>query len=125
MRGWVLAQNGGGDDEGAQPKPCSRYFGQLTAGQYPAAFGTHLPFAVCGYTPAQLRSAYDTDDLTGRGVTVAIVDAYGSPTIERDANQYATRHGDKPFAAGAVQVAEQVDPKAWTLTDDCGGTHPG
>ena len=118
--GMVLAQNGGGEDEGAQPKPCSQYFGQLTASQYPPAFGTHLPFAVCGYTPAQLRSAYDTDDLTGRNVTVAIVDAYGSPTIERDANQYATRHGDKPFAA--KQYSEQVDPKAWTLMDPCGGT---
>lgn len=117
--GMVLAGNGGGD-QGAPPKPCSEYFGELTASQYPAAFGRHLPFAVCGYTPAQLRSAYDTDDVTGRGVTVAIVDAYGSPTIERDANQYATRHGDKPFAA--KQYGERVDPKAWTLKELCGGT---
>ena len=108
-----------GGDLGTAPEPCSEYFGQLTASQYPTAFGTHLPFAVCGYTPAQLRSAYDTDDATGRGATVAIIDAYGSPSIERDANQYATRHGDKPFAAG--QYSEKVDPKAWTLQDICGG----
>lgn len=117
--GAVVAGSGGGD-AGALSKPCSAYFGELTASRYPAAFGTHLPLAICGYTPAQLRSAYDTDDATGRGATVAIVDAYGSPTIERDANEYATRRGDRPFAVG--QYSERVDPKAWTVQDLCGGT---
>lgn len=116
---WLAAGAGGGGDTGTAQAPCSEYFGQLVASQYPTAFGAHLPFAVCGYTPAQLRSAYDTDDTTGRGVTVAIIDAYGSPSIERDAAQYATRHGDKPFATG--QYSETVDPRAWTLQDVCGG----
>jgi subtilase family serine protease len=38
--------------------------------------------------------------MTGKGVTVAIVDAYASPTMLSDANQYAKVTGDKPFAAG-------------------------
>ena len=114
-----LGAKGGSGDPGSLQKPCSEYFGQLTASQYPTAFGAHLPFAVCGYTPAQLRSAYDTDDATGRGVTVAIIDAYGSPSIERDANQYATRRGDGHLAAG--QYSEKVDPRAWALEDLCGG----
>src|ERR1700732_1813136 len=38
--------------------------------------------------------------MTGKGVTVAIVDAYASPTMPGDANHYAKVTGDKPFAAG-------------------------
>ena len=41
------------------------------------------------YSPAQLLRAYDVDalherGLTGRGQTIAIVDSFGSPTIEHD-----------------------------------------
>src|SRR5262249_28776574 len=36
----------------------------------------------------------------GKGVTVAIVDAYASPTILKDANTYAVKNGEKPFAPG-------------------------
>jgi subtilase family serine protease len=57
--------------------------------------------------------------LTGKGVTVAIVDAYGLPTMEQDANTYATLHGDKPFKPG--QYREIVDPTKWTDLDNCGG----
>ena len=38
--------------------------------------------------------------MTGKGQTVAIVDAYASPTIQADANQFATVVGDSPFGAG-------------------------
>lgn len=118
------ADSAGGDAkaDGAAgpPRPCSEYFGQLRADVYPTAFGIHPPFAVCGYTPAQLRSAYDTDAATGRGVTVAVLDAYGSPTVLADANEYATRHGDPPFLPG--QYTEKVDPAAWTLQNVCGGS---
>ena len=57
-----------------------------------------LPYATCGYTPNQLQGAYGTKaavagGLDGHGQTVAIVDAFASPTIEQDADQYATTHG--------------------------------
>jgi hypothetical protein len=110
---------GGAAVPAGPPRPCSAYFGQITASNYPSAFGTHPPFAVCGYTPAQLRSAYDTDTATGRGVTVAVLGAYGSPTILADANEYAARHDDLPFLTG--QYTQKVEPKAWTLKDICGG----
>ena len=118
----LAAIDGGGGAMGAAagpPRPCSAYFGQVSASVYPTAFGAHPPFAVCGYTPAQLRSAYDTDAATGRGVTVAVLDAYGSPTIADDANEYAARHDGPPFLPG--QYTEKVDPKAWTLQGVCGG----
>ena len=89
-------------------QPCASYWGQLTAnveGDYatklPSFQGRSLYYAVCGYTPKQLRSAYGVPAaLTGKGVTVAVVDAYQSPTLLKDANRYATDTGDKPFAPG-------------------------
>jgi subtilase family serine protease len=70
--------------------PCSEYYGQRRATGKPKAYGKHVPWAICGYTPQQLRSAYGVAGTsTGSGVTVAIVDAYSSPTMPADANAYA------------------------------------
>ena len=38
--------------------------------------------------------------MTGKGQTVAIVDAYASPTMLSDANEYAKVTGDPPFVPG-------------------------
>lgn len=71
--------------------------------------------------PSQIRKAYGitSTGLTGKGATIAIVDAYGSSTMEADANQYATNHGDKAFKKG--QYTEVVDSSQWTDQDLCGG----
>ena len=81
---------------------CSRYYGQKIAVKEPSAYGARQPWTNCGYTPRQIRGAYGVSQsgMTGKGVTVAIVDAYASPTMLSDANQYAKVTGDKPFAAG-------------------------
>ncbi len=83
-------------------KPCSTYYGQKIATNKPKAYGKHQPWTNCGYTPSQVRGAYGVtaSGMTGKGQTVAIVDAYASPTIKADANQFATVVGDQPFAAG-------------------------
>lgn len=72
--------------------PCGTYYGQqLTKLSPPFGNGypKTVPDVVCGYTPPQYRSAYGvgTGD-TGKGVTVAIIDAYGSSTIQSDATRY-------------------------------------
>ncbi|HEU0206571.1 MAG TPA: S53 family peptidase [Pseudolysinimonas sp.] len=69
----------------------------------PQLNGATLPYSPCGYTGPQLRNAYEAGaaaNLDGRGVTVAITDAYASPTIEADANRYATDTGDQAFTPG-------------------------
>jgi uncharacterized repeat protein (TIGR03803 family) len=50
-----------------------------------------------GYTPQQLRHAYGFDQLgtTGAGQIIAIVNAYGSPTIQADLNTFCTALGIK------------------------------
>jgi len=71
----------------------------------PAFNGATLPYSVCGYTGPQLRGAYEAGaaaGLNGAGVTVAITDAYASPTIAADANRYATDTGDPAYTAGQL-----------------------
>jgi subtilase family serine protease len=102
------------------PTPCSAYYGQKVDTTDPAFDGNATnPYAVCGYVPSQMRGAYGVTQsgLTGRGATVAIVDAYGSPTILSDANTYATNHGDAAFRSG--QFVENVTPSDWTNEAAC------
>jgi subtilase family serine protease len=52
-----------------------------------------LPYDICGYKPPQLRGGYNLTGLAaagnnGAGVAIAIVDAYDSPTLLSDAQQY-------------------------------------
>jgi subtilase family serine protease len=86
-------------------KPCSSYYGEKVATSAPPAFGKAQPYAPCGYVPSQLQGAYGVSSavakgVDGRGVRVAITDAYAAPTIASDANTYAKLHGQKPFARG-------------------------
>ena len=70
--------------------PCSSYFGQkvdTTTPAYGHGYPSPDPYVVCGYTPGQLRSAY-SDTGGGTGQTVAIVDAYASPTLLSDTQTY-------------------------------------
>ena len=100
--------------------PCSAYYGQKIATSEPSAYGKKQPWNNCGYTPAQVRSAYGVSQsgMTGKGQTVAIVDAYASPTMHSDANEFAKVVGDKPFRPGQYQ---QTLPSTFTLTaaDEC------
>jgi subtilase family serine protease len=57
-------------------------------------YGAAIPWMNCGYTPQQIQAAYGLNKVkyTGKGITVAIVDAYASPTLESDANRYSANH---------------------------------
>jgi len=94
--------------------PCSTYYGQKVAVGEPSAYRAKQPWTNCGYTPHQIRGAYHVSQsgMTGQGVTVAIVDAYASPTMLSDANRYAKVTGDKPFAPG-----QYTQDLAATFTD--------
>jgi subtilase family serine protease len=101
-------------------KPCGAYYNQKTAAAKPTAYGKHQHWAVCGYTPRQVRGAYGvtSSGMTGAGQTVAVVDAYASPTMLADANTYAKVVGDKPFASGQYR---QFLPSKFTdaAANDC------
>lgn len=102
---------------------CSDYWGEYQQ-TLPQAFGqTKFNTYLCGETPDQLRKLYGTTSAiahgdTGRGVTVAILDAYANPTMLSDANQTATAVGDRPFAPG--QYSEHI-MGPFGLQDECAG----
>jgi len=79
------------------PQPCSAYFGQkIDTTDSPSLytpFTAPQPYDICGYKPAQLQGAYGLSSSiasgnNGHGVKIAIVDAYDSPTLLADAQQY-------------------------------------
>ena len=81
------------------PSPyCDHTIGDLkaTLSTAPSPYAKTLPWLNCGYTPQQIQSAYGLNPfnigLDGAGVTVAIVDAYASPTLQADGNHYAATH---------------------------------
>ena len=101
--------------------PCSTYWAEkstaTTSGAdgtaIPTAYGSFQPWAPCGYTPSQLQGGYGVASAiaggtNGAGQTVAIIDAYASPTILADANQYSSLHG-LPLLTGS-QFSQLVAP---------------
>jgi subtilase family serine protease len=102
--------------------------GELKATLTAAAdvYGAVIPWLNCGYTPQQIRAAYGLNKVKydGAGVTVAITDAYASPTIQADANRYAANHGLPkltaknfsqivPIGIYGVDPTETCDPYGW------------
>ncbi|HEX4699491.1 MAG TPA: S53 family peptidase [Actinomycetes bacterium] len=129
--------------------PCSSFWGEKTIANSPTPDGTTAltpgpwsdnaagtvtansvtAFAPCGYVGAQLQGAYgmtgaiDTGN-DGNGVTVAVIDAYASPTIVSDVNTYASRHGLPSINGQFRQVVApgtfvrpenpRQDPEGWS-----------
>jgi subtilase family serine protease len=107
--------------------PCSQWWAQNVASTLPQYHSQTLPYAPCGYKPPQLREAYGADQAgaDGTGTTVAIIDAYASPTIESDVNTYIQRNDPtntlKPgqftqvVAPGTYRRPENPaqDPQGW------------
>jgi subtilase family serine protease len=72
-------------------------FSTFWADNIATILGDTFPWAPHGYTPPMLRGAYGTAGsvaagLDGSGQTVAIIDAYASPTIFSDAQTYSQLH---------------------------------
>jgi subtilase family serine protease len=127
--------------------PCSQYWGQKTLADSATPDGTALTpgpwsenaagtvtaysvtaFAPCGYAGIQLQGAYGLTGAIaagndGSGVTVAVIDAYASPTIVSDVTEYSSRHGLPPIAGHFRQVVApgtfvrpqnpRQDPEGW------------
>jgi subtilase family serine protease len=104
--------------------PCSAYWSQKVVPNAvfpdggtptPTPDGTALPkspsaYAPCGYAGAQLQGAYGVASAIaagndGSGVTVAVIDAFASPTAAADLRRYSSDHG-----LPAPKLTEQVAP---------------
>jgi subtilase family serine protease len=104
--------------------PCAAYYGQIVDTLLPPfgnGYPSPAPWAVCGYTPPQFRSAYNlTGPDDGTGVTVAIVDAFLAPTLQADAQRFAQRHDPShPLTSSQFSVNA---PGGYTQQDACGAS---
>ena len=80
--------------------PLSDYWAEkVSSYAYPNGFTAlstpaTAPWVVRGNTPAQIKGAYGIPSTyDGAGQTVAVIDAYASPTILQDVNEWSTRRG--------------------------------
>jgi subtilase family serine protease len=107
-------------------QPCSTYWGEKQATGFTNPYGAGtLPYAPCGYSPAQVKGAYGISGYDGKGQTVAVIDAYASPTIVDDVNQWSTNRGLPTFAANQFsqvvapgtyhhpEKGQKQDPQGW------------
>jgi subtilase family serine protease len=128
----VIAEPAAGPSAGfLNAPPCSAYWAQQTSSaytdptqpqipgtdQYPAAT---WPWAPCGYTPSQVKGAYiGATSLTGTGQTVGIIDAYASPTILEDANQWSANRGVPQFGTpGGGSLTQVVAPGVYNIPEN-------
>jgi len=111
--------------------PLSAYFGELTSSYakptgFTALAGANAPWVIRGQTPDSIKGAYGLSGATvdGTGETVAIIDAFASPTILSDVNHWSTNRGVPTMtngqlvsvvAPGTYRRAEnkQMDPSGW------------
>jgi subtilase family serine protease len=110
--------------------PCSTYWNEKNTTSLtgvtmaaPAGYSLPLPMAPCGYVPSQIRGVYGitASGLQGDGQTVAIIDAYASPTIQADLDQWSANRGmastniTQVVAPGTLTRPEnkRQDPQGW------------
>lgn len=107
--------------------PCGSYFNQKYDHTVPPydSYPYPLPYEVCGYLPGQFRSAYGlasqvTAGMSGQGESVAIVDAYASPTLLSDVQKYY-RTADPSHPLKSSQFTP-VYPSSYNLATLCGAS---
>jgi subtilase family serine protease len=92
-----------------------------TSGGYPkgvyAGNVYQTALAGCGYTPANIASAYHLDTLynqglDGTGQTITLVEPCGSPTIEKDANGFAKAFGLPALTEANFAIVHYPAPSA-------------
>jgi subtilase family serine protease len=76
----------------------------------------------CGYTPAEIRTAYNLNALykegfDGTGQTIVILDWCGSPTIRADANAFSARFGLPKLTTTNFQIIETPTPSTCAAPD--------
>jgi hypothetical protein len=61
-------------------------------------------YAVAGYSPSQIRTAYNLPSTGGAGTTIAIVNAYDAPTIQNDLTVFCNQFGLSPPTAESFEI---------------------
>ncbi|HEY2576309.1 MAG TPA: S53 family peptidase [Streptosporangiaceae bacterium] len=109
------------------PQPCSASWGQKAdTKDSPKLYKpyTNNSYDICGYVPSQMRDGYGLNKAVssgaGKGVTVAIVDAYDSPTLQADAAHYfALNDSSNPLSSAQF---DNVEPSKIDDQAECGAS---
>src|SRR5437879_13304779 len=108
----VMAKNphpGSNPKAAVGPNTCSEWYGQIQDTTDPAYPGfAPLSYAPCGYKPGKIRAGYGFSDIIrkgndGTGQSIAIVDAFLSPTLLLAAQTYAANN-DSDYPMRATQL---------------------
>ncbi len=111
------------------PQPCSSAFNARSDtadnGALYSGFTAPLNYDICGYKPQQLESAYGLSGSiaagnNGSGVKIAIVDAYDSPTLLKDAQEYFNTND--PSIPLTKSQFTNIKPSAIGNEDVCGAS---
>lgn len=103
-------------------RPISIQYSQGAQASFPTPSQCLAQYGLMCYTPAEIRKAYNIPDgWTGAGRSIAIVDAYGSPTIEQDLATFnqafglpaADLHIYYPNGRPESLTAHKGQPLAW------------
>ncbi|HVJ51831.1 MAG TPA: S53 family peptidase [Aliidongia sp.] len=94
--------------------------GAVTGHYHGPQYMPNIATMSCGYTPQQVATHYGLDAVygkgwTGKGQTIVIVDAFGSPTITNDANTFSKAMGISPLNNKNFSI---VFPDGQPLTTD-------
>lgn len=121
VAGSLAAAQSGASAATATKKPQPTHTARLCPAAVPRGFMTCFAEQVIGVhgvldgppasalTPAQLQDAYNLDGLQSHGRTVAIVDAFGYPNLERDLGVFRDYFGLPPCttANGCLTIMDQ------------------
>jgi subtilase family serine protease len=105
------------------PSTCSTFWDQHEQTGPPAYGKTSFPTPNCGYTAQQMRGAYGLQSAenkgnTGKGVTVAIIDAYGSASMLSDSDALSASQGE-PQLTKSTYTETLMQP--FVNQTECGG----
>ncbi|HEY1332024.1 MAG TPA: S53 family peptidase [Actinomycetota bacterium] len=104
VAGLVLAVASVGALAGTKPNSHTKWINwkglqaHFVSAQPPTTADCEADFGIACYAPFQIQNAYDLNTLYGQGLdgtgqTIAIVDSFGSPTIEADLAQFDSDFG--------------------------------
>ncbi len=111
---------------------CAGYYRGRFAFGTPRVDGKIQPYTPCGYVPNQIRAAYGIDGAVagskpadGAGTTIAITDAYNSPTAAADLATYSARHGVPALKPGQYTSLPPANPYIYGYDDAVNGDQCG
>lgn len=107
--------------EKTSSSPCSAHWAQHTVRLPKRAYGLRTASTpLCGATAKQLRRLYGVAGRDGAGQTIAVVGAFGAPSMRRDLATYSSRNGLPPADYTEVlpqrqDASSSCSPSGWQL----------